>query len=482
MRSTRRELLGAGAAAGLALWLPAAARAAPKRLTVDVAVIGAGLAGLTAAYRLHQIGHSVAVVEAQDRVGGRTLTRDLGGGHVIDLGGESIGPTQDRITALAGELGLDVFETQSNASSQLLLGHRVAFPADGTPSDADYTAATAALAKLDGLAAGIPVDDPWNAGRAASWARTSLASFRDSNLDGDTARGFFDLVIRVALGADPERLSLLPVLALVAGAGNPGTPGSISRLATTISGQDSDRIVGGAQGVAEAIAGSFGGRVFLNAPARSVTRVRNVVTVDAGRVHVRARRVVVAIPPRLVPKLSFVPRLPAAKAQVLSAFRGGTLRKWQAIYPAPFWRDAQLSGQVFSLAGPAQVVFDNSPLEGTPGVLAGFAGGSAAAKVTKAQLLAGLTQAFGPAAGAPAAFVEQAWTSDRWSGGSPMSLLPGDAMVNRGPALRVPYGLVHFCGAEYASYWPGYMDGAVRSGEDCAQEVQLAFLRAATGY
>src|SRR5689334_1412981 len=210
MRSTRRELLGAGAAAGLALWLPSVARAAPRRVSVDVAIIGGGLAGLTCAYRLRQIGHSVAIVEASDRVGGRTLTRDLGDGHVIDLGGESIGPTQDRISGLAGELGLDIFETRSNATSQLLIGQKLGFPADGQPNDPDYAAALAALTKLDTLAEGLSVDGPWNAGKAASWARTSLASFRDSALDGDTARGVFDLLVRVAFGADPEDLSMLP--------------------------------------------------------------------------------------------------------------------------------------------------------------------------------------------------------------------------------------------------------------------------------
>ena len=126
------------------------------------------------------------------------------------------------------------------------------------------------------------------------------------------------------------------------------------------------------------------------------------------------------------------------------------------------------------------MVFDNTPLEGAPGVLAGFAGGSDARSYTKAKVLAGLAQGFGDRARAPAAFVDGAWTSERWTAGSPLAWLPGDALVQNGPALAVQYGLVHFAGSEYSPYWPGYMDGAVRSGESAALEVQLAFERART--
>ena len=476
---TRRELLAGGAAAGLALYLPTTARAA-RRVSADVAIVGGGIAGLTCARRLVQAGRSVAVLEARDRVGGRVLSRTLGDDRVIDLGGESIGPTQGRIAGLVEELGLELFETQSNAASQLLLGRRLTWQADQQPTDPDYLAAGDALAALDKLAADVPPGAPWRAPQAGRWSRSTLASFRDGQLDSKTARGVFDLTIRTALGSDPEELSLLTALAAVAGAGDPATPGSAARLVATISAQDSDRVVGGAQSIAEAMADALSGRVYLNAPVRSVKRYRDQVTVNAGRIEVRARRVVVAVPPALAADLAYIPRLPRAKTQVLRAFRPGALRKWQAVYDTPFWRDSELSGQVFSLAGPAQVVFDNTPLEGAPGVLAGFAGGSDARSYSKAKVLAGLAQAFGDRAGRPAAFVDGAWTAERWSAGSPLAWLPGAEMIERGPALGVQYGLVHFAGSEYSAYWPGYMDGAVRSGEEAALEVQLAFERART--
>ena len=481
---TRREFLGGAAAAGLSLWLPGVAGARSARAAnADVAVIGAGLAGLTCARRLTQAGYSVVVLEAQGRAGGRVLSQDLGGGRVVDLGGESIGPNQGRIANLAGEMGAELFQTTSTADSLLVsTGGRLAFPATAAPPDTGYAAAGAAMDALDKLAAGFPVDTPWLAARAGTWSRSSLASFRDGALDDAGSRAVFDMAARIAFGADPEALSLLTALTAVAGAGDPSTPGSMSRLLATIGGESGERIVGGAQSLARSVADGLRGRVFFNAPVRSVTRIRNRVTVDAGRVQAHVRRVVLAVPPDQVVRMGFIPRLPAAKVQVLQAFRPGTLRKWQAVYDQPFWRDAQLSGQLFAPGGAAEVVFDNTPLEGAPGVLVGFAGGAAAAKTRSAGVLDGLGQAFGSAARNPRQVIEHAWGADRWAQGSPAAFLPGAAWIDRGPALRAQFGLVHFAGAELASYWRGYLDGAVRSGEDAATEVQLAFDRLKTGY
>lgn len=111
---TRRKLLGSGAAAGAALWLPAAAtakRGKRKHRHVDVAIVGAGLAGLTAARELTRAGHEVCVLEARDRVGGRTLNNHVSKGVIAEAGGEYIGPTQNHIAALAKEMGVKTFNT-----------------------------------------------------------------------------------------------------------------------------------------------------------------------------------------------------------------------------------------------------------------------------------------------------------------------------------------------------------------------------------
>src|SRR3954469_663676 len=132
MAITRRELIGAGAAAaaGTVLRVPVAGAAAGRR--VDVVVVGAGLAGLTAARRLRAAGHSVAVLEARDRVGGRTLNASIGGGEVVEMGGQWVGPTQDRLLALAKEVGVGTFDQYIQGQGVLLYrGQRATFDAAG---------------------------------------------------------------------------------------------------------------------------------------------------------------------------------------------------------------------------------------------------------------------------------------------------------------------------------------------------------------
>src|SRR5262249_35867115 len=110
---TRRQIIGAGAAGAA----PLATRTTPPRPArrptrrSDVCVIGAGLSGLAAARALVAAGRTVVVLEARDRVGGRTLNLPLAGGHFTEGGGEFVGPTQDRILDLARAMGVKTFDT-----------------------------------------------------------------------------------------------------------------------------------------------------------------------------------------------------------------------------------------------------------------------------------------------------------------------------------------------------------------------------------
>jgi monoamine oxidase len=77
-----------------------------EELEADVAIVGAGLAGLVAAREIAAAGGRPLVLEARERVGGRVLNEEIGNGKVVEVGGQWIGPGQDRIAALASELSI----------------------------------------------------------------------------------------------------------------------------------------------------------------------------------------------------------------------------------------------------------------------------------------------------------------------------------------------------------------------------------------
>jgi monoamine oxidase len=486
---TRRELVGAGAAGAALLALrsspaPAAARRRTRR--ADVCVVGAGLAGLTAARALASADRTVVVLEARDRVGGRTLNRSIGGGRISEIGGQFAGPTQDRILALAKAVGVGTFRTYDTGSSVLVsAGVRSLYPAvPGLPDDPDVQQAILAAFKLDAPAKQAGVSAPWKAAKAAEWDRMTLDQWLRGEVPSEKGRAMFTAACQSIWGADPAELSLLYVLQYVAAAGNAKNAGSFLRLITTGGGAQDSRFVGGSQVISEKVADRLGKRVVLKAPVRVVAQNGDGVRVVADGTTVEARHVILAVPPALAARLAYSPALPKGKARLLKALVPGRLTKATAVFDRPFWRDAGLSGQGAADVGPARTIFDNSPPDGSVGVLFGFVGGSAyapwgplPADQRRAQVLESFAAFVGDQARAPADYFEQDWTKEPWTRGCPVAHVAPGVLTRYGPWLRRAVGRVHFAGTETADYWLGYMDGAVRSGERAAREVLAALRR-----
>ena len=172
--SRREALIGAAGATAAALTESGAAEARPRRgrapKRADVVVVGAGLAGLTAATDLVARGHSVVVLEARDRVGGRTLNHPVAGGEVVEVGGEWVGPGQDRLMARARALAVKTFKTYTEGELLLHYGGALSrfsglIPPLPEPDASDFGAL---LGKTVALQATIPLDRPWTAPNAAS--------------------------------------------------------------------------------------------------------------------------------------------------------------------------------------------------------------------------------------------------------------------------------------------------------------------------
>ena len=171
-----------------------------------MAIVGAGLAGLTAAHQLTRRGKSVLVVEARDRVGGRTLNHSIGGGHVIEVGGQWIGPTQDRLAALAKQVGVKTFKTYNQGDTIVRGSTAQAYrspaaapvptlPADGTESLLKM------VATLDGLAKDVPREAPWKAPNASALDGQTFETWKLANTPNQRGRDIVDLVTEAVWAA-----------------------------------------------------------------------------------------------------------------------------------------------------------------------------------------------------------------------------------------------------------------------------------------
>jgi monoamine oxidase len=492
---TRRRLLGTAAVGAAGAALPGAADARKKKRKrarvkrADVVVVGAGLAGLSAAREVVRAGRSVVVVEARKRVGGRTLNHSIGGGKVIEIGGQWIGPTQDALDALAREVGVDTFKTYNEGDNVyyrngLLLPFSSSTPVFGpVPPDVPGAAdAEQAIVRLDQMASEVPRDAPWTAPSAAEWDGQTVETWKRANVPSDGGRFLLDVGIEAVWAAEPRDLSLLFMLFYIAGAGNESTPGTFERLINTAGGAQESRFVGGSQLVSVKAAEELGKRVVLGAAARRIMQSSSGVQVSCdGALTVKAKRAIVAVPPTLAGRIRYDPPLPALRDQLTQRVPMGSVIKCEAVYDKPFWRDAGLTGQAVSDASPVRITFDNTPPEGSPGVMLGFIEGTAAREYTRkpaserrAAVLNNFATYFGEPALNPTAYYEMNWSTEPWTRGCYTGYMPPGVLLDYGTALRAPADRIHWAGTETATIWAGYMDGAVRSGRRAAAEALAA--------
>ncbi|HEY1566154.1 MAG TPA: FAD-dependent oxidoreductase [Solirubrobacteraceae bacterium] len=465
---------------------PAHKPAKPKSTvhTADVAVVGAGLSGLTAARQIVAAGKSVMVLEARDRVGGRCFSRSIGAGasDVANMGATFVGPTQTQILGLMGELGISKFPVYSTGNllwyeSGKLTPYTGTIPPASNPA-APIELGVVVLPEIDQMAQTVPLDAPWTAPNAEAWDSMTAETWAEQNIKTSDGQKLYSLAVDAVFSVLPRDVSFLYFLFYVHAAG-----GINALVANAGQGGAQDfRVSGGTQGIAIEMAGQLGHtRILLSQPVRRISQGPRNVFVYADKATVKAKQVIVAIPPHLAGRIAYEPGLPAARDQLTQRMPIGSLIKTIAVYDTPFWRGQGLNGQVTSDTGPVTVMFDASPASGTPGVLLGFIDGddaralhdqSAPARASAA--LKSYAMYFGQQASSPRLYFDQVWDREIYTGGCPVGLMPPGVMIEYGGALRAPAGRIRWAGTETATVWTGYMDGAVQAGKRAASEALAA--------
>ncbi len=437
----------------------------------DVVVVGAGLAGLTAARELSRAGRDVVVVEARDRVGGRTWTVPLGGGDGrFDFGGQWIGPNQARMQGLVAELGLTTEPMHEDGRKVLELRGRTSTFKGTIPRIAPWKliALHLGLTRVDKLCRAVDPVAPWASPKAELWDSMTVADWMRRRVPNADARRLVTAALRVIFGSEPGELSLLHFLQYAA------SSGGLMQLVESKGANQDSFIVGGAMPICERLADGL--RVELSAPVRAVAQDEDGVTLETDRGTFRARRAIVAVPIPLADRIRWTPALPTLRDQLTQRVgMGGTIKIF-ALYDEPFWRGRGFAGEGVSTDGPVGVCFDD--VRGGQPCLLSFVVGRAARgwaerdpAARREAVLGQLARWFGDEALRPTEYHEADWAADEWSAGAPIATFPPGTLSVFGAALRAPVGRVHWAGTETARQFTGFMEGAVESGERAAEEV-----------
>jgi len=457
--------------------------------SIDIAIIGAGISGLSAARKLIQHGFTnYKIYEASDRVGGRTLVDDDG----TDLGGAYFGPTQDGIINIIDELGLKLRKVNIKGKTIQHVGGSVQHYEGTIPPvsimgalDLNY-----AIVKMDAMCSTVNIAEPHltkNASYLDSITGEQLVEQFAWTVDG---RSVLRVGIKSILCVEPCQLSALYLLWYIAQSGGP------KRIFETEDGAQDSKVVGGAGQIARLLAARYAsaddGKLVLKCPIRTISHITtnpnpnvnstgndSFIELRSDNLTIRAKYVIMAIPPVQMLRIHYTKPLSAQRHQSLQRWPMGCICKSFMYYKSNFWKARGLNGTLLSDNGIVSVTYCDTKEDGSNPALMGFVLSHESLRhMSKDERKQAICQHYATCfqtdeALRPCGYKEKMWAEEPWVGGCYVGTVGPGVLTSCRRAHTEPMcgDRIFMAGTESALRMIGYMDGAVEAGERAARNV-----------
>ncbi|ELR99082.1 flavin monoamine oxidase family protein [Gloeocapsa sp. PCC 73106] len=445
----------------------------------DCVIVGAGLAGLIAGRNLNRAGHKLLVLEAQDEIGGRMNGKYVAPDQYIDLGGQWVGPTQDRFLALLDEYQIARFPSPLQGKTVLVYnGQRFEFkgffqgyPQSENPgvNQEEWEDAIEGWHRFNELSQTIDTGHPTRNPQNLLLDSKTFAQWIEENTKTDFAHWYFSYKIRAVgfLGpAEPGQVSLLHVLW-----GN--------RCASQSESPEAELIHDGAGQIPAKIAAELDNPIHTGEAVVGISQDDHGVEVTTLKATYRAKYAIVAMPPHLAGRIVYDPPLPPKRQQLTQRFPMGTVAKILISYETPFWREKGLAGVGMGNCEWIELFADSSDPRSGKGVIATFLVGDRYYRwqtlnesERRSAVLTDLSFYLGQEALSPNTFDVKDWPSNQWVGGGYAAFMPPGVWTSFGDTIATPVGRIYWAGSEIAERWPGFFDGAVCTAEAAAEAVR----------
>ena len=481
----------------------------------DVIVVGAGIAGLSSAYRIitRSPKTRVLILEANDRIGGRTLSIDVSYHNtasnskdtdVLDLGAHWICTTQNEIMDLAHELGIKYFRQNVDGRKIMAVGsnnpirtYNSEIPCVGSYWNPNTWMGLMqmhfGINKMEAIAKTIDVRNPYLHPMAHIYDSQTAATFFRGIVSYEEVYDILNSAFIAAFGCDLSQISFLFFLVLGKAAG-----GVMSLFVVENFGAEEFKVIGGTQQFSNSLAKRIKenhkpedeNNILLNHAVKSIiqhNKEREIIEVNCENGECfTAKFVVLAAPPNIIARLNIQPPLPIPQKRLYESMKMGNLAKVFVIYKNPFWLSDGYSGEYVGKAslrnspesgrGPISVMYDATTANGLPAIV-GFVGGEALDKwwnedteVFERCIVNQMVDCFGEEAKHPEKIIYKNWINEPHIRGGPINILEPGNMRNF-QYLRKPHVNIHFAGTNFTSKWMGYLSGALESGYTAAAEI-----------